>query len=270
MRPRPAYIRPRRGPGRAKVNIAKLQIIRPSRGGDVLPAFPGDVLVRESRTQFGERCLNAVVLALSAPATTAARAVLRGGGRLCGRLWELQNQFRDGELHSGHLTRRLVLDWQRSAPRFHAALSNSRAICCTCAGSTDGAGGVFDDATASGAIFRDWPVVSSSQRSSSRNHFAWPPVTSQIRGRVAQLPASLHRHKIARPRYQRHQYGWRPVTGEPSRTSPFISFSIATTIINSLALQSVVVEVGRRFRVKVIPLHWLILLRIVRLKACPL
>src|SRR6516164_11756712 len=57
-------------------------------------------------------------------------------------------------------------------------------------------------------FFRDWPAASSSLVSSSRS-FAWPPATSQVPGPLSQLPAWLHRRKIAKPRWLQHQLGQR-------------------------------------------------------------
>ena len=61
------------------------------------------------------------------------------------------------------------------------------------------------------------------------------------------------------------------VAAEPSRASLFHRvFYCNETIINCLALRSLVVEVRSDSRTKFIPLHWLILLHRVRLKAYPL
>jgi len=47
MWPRPAYIRPRRAPGRAKVNIAKLQSFAQHAPTMFFPHFVGDACSRE-------------------------------------------------------------------------------------------------------------------------------------------------------------------------------------------------------------------------------
>ena len=53
--------------------------------------------------------------------------------------------------------------------------------------------------------FRNRPMASSSRASSLRS-FAWPLVTSQVPGPFSQLPAWLHRRKIAKPGWLQHQY----------------------------------------------------------------
>jgi hypothetical protein len=149
------------------------------------PHLVGDACSREPH-QLGERVpINAVVLALSAPATTAARACAQGRRAVVRKALGTSKSIprRRTPLWPSHATS--GLDRQRSAPRFHAALRDSELSAAPALGRRTSPGALSTTRQAREQFFRDWPVVSSSQRSSSRS-LAWPPVTSQVRGaRVA-------------------------------------------------------------------------------------
>jgi hypothetical protein len=89
------------------------------------PHLVGDACSREPH-QLGERVpINAVVLALSAPATTAARACAQGRRAVVRKALGTSKSIprRRTPLWPSHATS--GLDRQRSAPRFHAALRDS-------------------------------------------------------------------------------------------------------------------------------------------------
>ena len=177
--------------------------------------------LRQTRRRCSSRVnASAMTEVLSAPATTAAPAWA------CARGWK---GAAPEALGSSKLSQRrrtqawrsdasFGLDRQRSAPQFHAALRDSELSAGPALGRRMGPG-TLSARQPLKQFFRDRPVVSSSQGSSSRS-FAWPPVTSQVPGPLLPLFLWLHRRKIAKPRYQLHQYKSRVGT---ARTFPILA-----------------------------------------------
>jgi hypothetical protein len=155
----------------------------------------------------------ATTVALSAPVTTAvapARAYAQGQRGAVRKALGTSKLIprRRTQAWRSHAT--FGPRWQRFAPRFHAALRDSELSAAPALSRWLVPGALSTMRPPREQFSR--PVVSSSQRSSSRSS-AWPAVTSQVRGRVSQLPAWLHRRKIAKPRYRRHQHKLRSGSG---------------------------------------------------------